>query len=85
MHKPKAPTFGKWLRQTDQLDAATMGAHLKTYQAQSRDISLGALRGFHMEPLTFTTFLAMTYPRKFLSYQTYLRLTGADTIKIERE
>jgi hypothetical protein len=78
-------TFGQWLRETDQLDTTTLWELSDAFSRIDTGSKRGDHKGFHMGPSTFTAFLAKTYPAQFVTYQTYLRLTGADTIKIERE
>jgi hypothetical protein len=80
---PKPMTFGRWLVSTGQLDATTLGELSKTFTG--RNLFRNAVKGFHTEPMSFTAFIAKELPHEFVIYQTYLRLIGADTIKIKRD
>lgn len=78
-------TFGRWLIQTGNLDHAELGELSKQYADVERRARMQQARNFSLGPMTFTAFIAAKYPTKFVVYQTYLRLIGADTIKISKD
>jgi len=72
---PKRPTFVHWLRASGQLDAGELGALVKEWN-QIKHGSAGH-EVFTTNPITWDQFVGSKYPRKVVTYQAYLRVTGA--------
>ena len=75
MNQPKRPTFVHWLRASGQLTPGELGALVKEWSR----VKPGSAnhKVYTTAPTTWDQFVASKYPRKVLTYQAYLRLTGA--------
>ncbi|MGA0847498.1 MAG: hypothetical protein ACO3PY_02670 [Pontimonas sp.] len=73
--EPKRPSFVRWLRTTGQI---TDGEYLTlNHEWQKAKRKNTDHKVFTTGPITWDQFVASKYPRKVLTYQAYLRVTGA--------
>jgi hypothetical protein len=71
----KGPTFARWLRITGRVTGDEMFA--LTGEWQRARMSYTEHKVYTTRPITWDQFLAGKYPRQFITYQAFLRLTGA--------
>jgi hypothetical protein len=71
-------TFIAWLMTNGTIDAAQLGRLTKEW-CQFRN-GLAPLHTYDTQPRTLTAFVARKYPKEFIVYQSYLRLTKGTKI-----
>jgi hypothetical protein len=71
-------TFLQWLTANGTIDAAQLGRLTKEWEEFRRGLS--PLKTYDTAPRTLTAFVARKYPREFIVYQAYLRLTKGTKI-----
>ena len=71
-------TFVAWLMANGTVDAAQLGRLNKEWIEFGRNLT--PVKTYDTQPRTFAQFVARQYPKEFIVYQSYLRLTQGTKI-----
>jgi hypothetical protein len=71
-------SFLRWLTANGTIDAAQLGRLTKEWDEFRR--GLAPLNVYDAAPRSYTQFVARKYPKEFIVYQAYLRLTQGTKI-----